>query len=304
MGGSNSKSGSPAKSAKSPRASEPKDKRKSEGVSSNPNVVYYDANNKPPENTPLARSDSVRSENEPAGNDNEPSQPSSPTILPVTEEGEDGEAVPVVLPTPVASAPSRMPSKAAAAAAAAQQERASRLFAAPEGPQRSKIFQALNPEKLWYETRREKEENAEEKEHITIRGGGAGMALHGAVDFMHERDAEGNIIEEEEEEDGDAEEEDFDPHNLPDFGEFQEEMDALRKQRAEAQKKHQDELRQKHLERKAREEAERARELAEIEARENALKAKKPELDPELVRQAQARLEAAATEHYSTFRFS
>ncbi len=47
----------------------------------------------------------------------------------------------------------------------------------------------------------------------------------------------------------------------PDFGEFQEEMNALRAQRAAKFQKHQESLRRKHLERKAAEDAERQREL-------------------------------------------
>lgn len=37
------------------------------------------------------------------------------------------------------------------------------MFEAPKGPERSKIFQALNPEKLYFESRREKAESADTK---------------------------------------------------------------------------------------------------------------------------------------------
>ena len=44
----------------------------------------------------------------------------------------------------------------------AQKAKASKLFEAPKGPERSKIWKALNPDKLYYESRREKEEAADE----------------------------------------------------------------------------------------------------------------------------------------------
>lgn len=76
-----------------------------------------------------------------------------------------------------------------------------KLFAAPSGPQRSKIWQALNPDKLYFESRREKVES--DKVVISIRGGGESYAKM--------RDDEGNIIEESESEYED-EEEDYDPN--------------------------------------------------------------------------------------------
>lgn len=87
------------------------------------------------------------------------------------------------------------------------------MFAAPDEPKKSKIFQALNPEKLWYESRREKEEAREEAVHITIRGGGAGFT-RSSVDFAVERDNEGNIVASALEGVYEEDEEDFDPNNL------------------------------------------------------------------------------------------
>ena len=99
----------------------------------------------------------------------------------------------------------------------AQDPKGGKLFSAPEGPKKSKIYNALNPEKLWFESRREKEESKGETTQISIRGGGAGM-LNSAVDFQFERDDEGNIIQEEVqngEAGGEAEqEENYDPKNL------------------------------------------------------------------------------------------
>lgn len=193
-----------------------------------------------------------------------------------------------------------------ASTANAQDPKAGKLFAAPEGPKHSKIYSALNPEKLWFESRREKEESKGETVQISIRGGGAGMASS-AIDFQFERDEEGNIIQEAEEQNGDAgepqPEENYDPKNLPDFGEFQKEMDELRAQRAAKQKDHQDALRRAHEEKKAKEEAVRQAELKEIMAREAALKAKEPGVDPSFVLSAQQRVEQEAIENFRTFSF-
>lgn len=92
------------------------------------------------------------------------------------------------------------------------------MFAAPEGPKRSKIFQALNPENLWYESRREKEESKGDVIKLSIRGGGAGTA-NSAVDFAFERDDMGNIVEGQQldfaHEAGDMEDTShYDPNNL------------------------------------------------------------------------------------------
>ena len=88
-----------------------------------------------------------------------------------------------------------------------------KMFAAPEGPKKSKIFQALNPEKLWYESRREREESKEETIHVSIRGGGAGFT-RSSVDFAVERDDEGNLVGEQLEGVYEEDEEDFDPNSL------------------------------------------------------------------------------------------
>ena len=83
------------------------------------------------------------------------------------------------------------------------EQKATKLFEAPKGPERSKIYQALNPQKLYYESRREKAEAEEEKEVIVI----------GQRDFGFLKDAEGNLIEEDDDEE-EEEEEDYDPENL------------------------------------------------------------------------------------------
>jgi len=201
----------------------------------------------------------------------------------------------------VIEAPAETPVGRKASAAAAQP---AKLFAAPEGPKHSKIFSALNPEKLWYETRREKEESKGDTVQISIRGGGAGMASS-ALDFQVERDEEGNILQDDEpqEEGGDQPEENFDPKNLPDFGEFQKEMDEMRAQRAAKQKAHQDELKRAHAEKRAKEEAIRQTELKEIMEREAKLKASEPSVDASFVLSTQQRLEVETQEHFRRFSF-
>ena len=80
----------------------------------------------------------------------------------------------------------------------------SKLFAKPEEPKRSKIWNALNPGKLWYETGREKAEMAEEKVVIAVRGGADQVPEEDdATTYTVPRDNDGNILEnlvEEEEE--------------------------------------------------------------------------------------------------------
>ena len=87
------------------------------------------------------------------------------------------------------------------------------MFEAPKGPQKSKIWEALNPQKLYYESRREKEESEEEKVVINMRGGMLGAS--GPADFSWARDDEGNIIEEEEEGfEVNEDDDNYDPDNL------------------------------------------------------------------------------------------
>eukprot|EP00051_Salpingoeca_urceolata_P004089 m.62551 g.62551 ORF g.62551 m.62551 type:complete len:418 (+) comp13359_c0_seq1:521-1774(+) len=167
---------------------------------------------------------------------------------------------------------------------------APKLFAVEKKNEQSKIFQALNPQSLYFESRREKAEKEERAVRVSIRGGGRSMnRLTEEEDFGFrevERDEFGNIIQEEESE----EEEDFDPKNLPDFGEFQAEMDELRKARAEKQKEHQAELRRKW---EAKKKAEEERLQREIEAIEKRQKKEQKALgyDEKFVKEAQRRLE-------------
>lgn len=121
---------------------------------------------------------------------------------------------------------------------------------------------------------------------ISVRGGGEATETFGFV----MRDEEGNIIEEENEE-GEEEEEDFDPNNLPDFGEFEEEMKKLRAERDEKLRERQEQLRKNYEAKKAQEQAAYEAELAQIRARE-AQELKKVDLSMDQVVEAQKRIEA------------
>eukprot|EP00051_Salpingoeca_urceolata_P023737 m.408298 g.408298 ORF g.408298 m.408298 type:complete len:269 (-) comp20145_c8_seq17:137-943(-) len=151
----------------------------------------------------------------------------------------------------------------------------SKMFEAKK-ESRSKIFQALNPETLAYQSRREKEE--QEVVKVSIRGGGDYGRTYAGEEIEYASGEE-------------DEEEDFDPNNLPDFGEFQEEMDELRRGRAEKQKAHQEELRKKWEAKQAAEQARIDRELAAIEKKEAARSAQLVENIDGFVEQAQKRVE-------------
>lgn len=171
---------------------------------------------------------------------------------------------------------------------------ATKLFAAPKPSEnRSKIYNALNPEKLFFEHRREKEE--QEKWTVSIRGGGD----MGGRTYTQMTDDDGNVIEVPDvAEDGPPEEEEVvDPKNLPDFGEFQGEMEKKRAERAEKLRLHQEQLRQAYLKKMAEEEAERQKELAKIHAKQGQEKEEKQRRLTVIVEEAQTRL----TE--STFEF-
>lgn len=178
---------------------------------------------------------------------------------------------------------------------------ATKMFADEKKKEVSKIYQALNPEKLFYESRREKEEASEEKWKVSIRGGGAGMARENARDYSFARNEEGEILQEEEE--GEVEEEeDYDPKNVPDFGEFQEVMDKMRAERAEALRQRQERLREEYKRKKDAEEAARQEELRKIKEFEDARKAKE-EITDEDVKATQARLEQETMVYFQAFSF-
>lgn len=177
------------------------------------------------------------------------------------------------------------------AAAAAAEEPKVKMFEAPKGPQRSKIWEALNPQKLFYESRREKEEQEEDKIVVSMRGGMLGSSVKGGgIDFSYARDDEGNVIQEEEQGDDDGEpEDDYDPNNLPDFGELQGVITEKRKEREALAEQRRAALRAEYEAKKAKEKAQLDEEIAKIRAHDAKLKASL-EIGTDVVKEAQARL--------------
>lgn len=175
--------------------------------------------------------------------------------------------------------------------------KASKLFEAPKGPERSKIWKALNPDKLYYESRREKEEAADETFVVEV-------GRRNYAEVM--RDEDGNVIASPDDDDDDEgeEEEDVDPENLPDFGEFQSEMEEMRRKRAEKEEQRRAELKRKWDEKKAAEKAALDAELKRIAEEEAKLaKLKEKEIGGEtLVADAHKRLTEEA-ERFMKFEF-
>lgn len=137
-----------------------------------------------------------------------------------------------------------------------------------KGPAKSKIYAALNPEKLAYESRREKEEAANDTWTVEIRGGGKTKHV---ADYAKMEDADGNLVnvlaEDEEEE-----EEEVDVANLPTFGEFEVEMKQKRQEREQKLQEKQASLKKEWEAKKAAEQAETDKELAKIKAKQDAQK--------------------------------
>eukprot|EP01147_Barroeca_monosierra_P006590 gene6590-7529_t len=172
--------------------------------------------------------------------------------------------------------------------------KSTKLFEAPKGPERSKIYQALNPQKLYYESRREKAEAEEEKEVVVL----------GQRDYGFMKDDEGNLLADRESDEEDVEEEeDYDPDNLPDFGEYQDEMNRLREERARKQEERRDRLRAEYLAKKAEEERLRQEELKKIAEKEKILSSTLEENSDKIVHVAQQRLETQTTQHLRRFSF-
>jgi hypothetical protein len=172
--------------------------------------------------------------------------------------------------------------------------KATKLFSADQNkPERSRIFQALNPDRLYYESRREQSE----REAVAL-------GRVGARDWNHMRDEEGNIVEESDSEDEDVPDEaDYDTDNAPDFGELEEEMKALRAKRAAAEDEKRKQMRLKWEAQKRKEEEDRQRELAAIAAHEAQLAAQKEEFASDFVTNAQRRVSQEAGQFLSEFSF-
>lgn len=145
----------------------------------------------------------------------------------------------------------------------------------------SKIYKALNPDKLWYESRREKDEandvDEEDDGEIVMRDG---------EDFgMRIQDESGNIIHEEVEHE-------VVPYELPTFDpETEAELKKLRKEREIALIARQAALKEKYLKKKAEEEALRKKEVERI-LEEDARKKKGEEVTAEMVKDAQKRMDS------------
>ena len=166
----------------------------------------------------------------------------------------------------------------------------------------SKIFDALNPQPLAFQTARDRAErqNVEEIGFVGIRGYAEAALANSeemeSFDGFEPPGAGGGGDDDDEEE----AEEPFDPRNLPDFGDFTEEMMARRAQRAAEEEKRRERLRQEHAARKAKEAAEMEKEMAVIRAREE-VEAKKKRVDDSFVVEAQKRLESEL--NFGSFKF-
>eukprot|EP00047_Mylnosiga_fluctuans_P014500 m.38944 g.38944 ORF g.38944 m.38944 type:complete len:443 (+) comp5539_c1_seq1:646-1974(+) len=158
----------------------------------------------------------------------------------------------------------------------------------------SKIWAALNPQPLAFQSARERAEREETEQlgSVGIRSyfdaTVASMPENEAFDGFEDADGGDDAGDDD---DGEFEDPDnFDPHNLPDFGEFTEEMMARRAARAAEEQKRKEALAKQFAERKAREKAEIERELAEIAKRE-AIEASKNKVDENFVEDARKRME-------------
>lgn len=160
---------------------------------------------------------------------------------------------------------------------------------------KSKIFQALNPEQLWKKTAAEKRA-AEDDENIMVvevRGAG-GLGVLAAEDMQAERDEFGNLVYEEEEE-----ESDFDENDLADFDDdTMGELAKNRAKRAAEEKQHRDELRRRSIKEKEEKQKKLDAELAKIAKKEAKLK-KKTAITDDDVKATQARLD----EEFESFGF-
>eukprot|EP00051_Salpingoeca_urceolata_P030213 m.8472 g.8472 ORF g.8472 m.8472 type:complete len:1308 (+) comp3242_c0_seq1:447-4370(+) len=169
--------------------------------------------------------------------------------------------------------------------------------AAPQ-TKHSKIWEALNPQPLFYESPRDRAEN-ETQVVSTARIGQKNYAEMTA--FLHEMQDEGfaplpgeyvapPIEDDYDDEDMEEFEDTYDPDNLPDFGEYEAEMAELRQNRAKQEKERRAQLRRQSEERRAREQAQIAAELAIIEERRRQEEAAKAENADDFVETAQQRL--------------
>eukprot|EP00042_Codosiga_hollandica_P020151 m.64338 g.64338 ORF g.64338 m.64338 type:complete len:264 (+) comp49707_c0_seq4:68-859(+) len=164
---------------------------------------------------------------------------------------------------------------------------AQKMFTPAQEEKHSKIYNALNPQNLWYESRRSKEmakenegdDDEDEDEKVQIRDSFSARIV----------DDTGNVMVEEEE----AVEEEWDGKTVPTFdAETEAELKVLRAKRAEELANRQQKLREAFLAKKAEEERLRQEEIKTILA-EEAKKKKKEEVSDSDVKAAQARVAEA-----------
>lgn len=194
----------------------------------------------------------------------------SSTVLPVDKK--EAEKKMEAQATSLKSITSRLGSKVISDTSAESTKM--KMFEAVPQEKRSKIYDALNPQKLYYESRRDKEEAKEDKVIINVRGGMLGSSISGgAADYGYARDDFGNIQEHEEETyEIEHDEDDYDPNHLPDFGDLQPVMDAKRAERAKKEEERRAKLREEYLANKKAEDDRLAKEVAEIRAKEALMK--------------------------------
>lgn len=159
--------------------------------------------------------------------------------------------------------------------------------------EKSKIFQALNPQQLWKETAEEKRARQDEDNImvVDVRGGG-GMGVLMAEDSQYERDEFGNIIFKADEDDDDEEDESESDGELADFDDdTMKELHEKRREREREAKERQEQLRKQAAAEKAARETEIERELKEIEMKEAKLSKGKMITDDD-VKAVQAKLES------------
>lgn len=171
-----------------------------------------------------------------------------------------------------------------------------------KGQEHSRIYQALNPQALWKETKDErKHKNDDENVIVVDVRGGSGMGVLMAEDSQLVVDDNGNVVDVgytlpmrgDEGEEYDESEEDFDENDLADFDDdTMQELARKRKEREAEEERHREELKQKAAEEKAARERELEEQWKEIEAKEAAIKAASPDnITDEDVKEVQSRLE-------------
>lgn len=170
-----------------------------------------------------------------------------------------------------------------------ENSRREKMFTSGEAESHSKIYKALNPDKLWFESRREREMAKEDDEDDDID---FKLFMRSGDDFgMRIQDENGNVIGEDEELG-----EDVVPAVIPTFDpETEAELKQLRQEREKKLRERQDALRAKWLKQKEEEERKRQEEIKRILEEEKKMK-KKEEVSDDFVKQAQLRMSESTKE--------